>query len=191
VAIPNADEARRILAARKLPAGIVVHSEGVARVAKEAARRLEAAGIPIDVGLVEAAALLHDIDKLETRGGRGVHGLTGATMLEGMGFGELAPPVASHPISALLDDRRFPRGWASVAVSVADKHVAQAFVTIDERLDDMTRRYPQFRADIEAARRPAHALEDELAGTVGLSIAELVEALGLAWQLQVGERAGP
>jgi putative nucleotidyltransferase with HDIG domain len=191
VAIPNAEEARRILAARKLPAGIVVHSEGVARVAKEAARRLEAAGIPIDLGLVEAAALLHDIDKLETRGGRGVHGLAGATMLERMGFGELAAPVASHPISALLDDHRFPRGWASVAVSVADKHVAQAFMTIDERLDDMTRRYPQFRSEIEAARRPAHALEDELAGTVGLSIAELVEALRLAWQLQVGERAGP
>ena len=105
MAIPDAEEARRILAARRLPAGIVVHSEGVARVAKEAARRLEAAGIPIDVGLVEAAALLHDIDKLETRGGRGVHGLAGATMLQGMGFGELAPPVASHPISALLDDR--------------------------------------------------------------------------------------
>jgi putative nucleotidyltransferase with HDIG domain len=170
--------------------GIVVHSEGVARVAKEAAHRLEGAGIPIDVGLVEAAALLHDIDKLETRGGRGVHGLTGAAMLEGMGFGELAPPVASHPVSALLDDHRFPRGWPSVAVSVADKHVAQAFLTIDERLDDMTHRYPQFRAEIEAARRPAHALEEELAEAVGLPIAELVEALRQAWQSPVGERAG-
>src|SRR5438067_11852098 len=148
MAIPNAEEARRILVARRLPAGVVVHSEGVARVAAEAARRLEAAGIPIDVGLVEAAALLHDIDKLETRGGRGVHGLTGATMLERMGFAELAAPVASHPISALLDDRRFPRGWASVVVSVADKHVAQAFMAIDERLADMARRYPQLRSRI-------------------------------------------
>src|SRR5207245_11621610 len=106
----------------------MVHSEGVARVASEAARRLEAAGIPLDVGLVEAAALLHDIDKLETRGGRGIHGLTGATMLEQMGFGELAPPVASHPISALLDDRRFPRGWASVVVGVADKLLTHVFI---------------------------------------------------------------
>src|SRR5438094_765218 len=72
MAIPNAEEAHRILVARWLPAGIVAHSEGVARVAKDAAQRLEAAGIPIDVGLVEAAALLHDIDKLQTRGVAGV-----------------------------------------------------------------------------------------------------------------------
>jgi putative nucleotidyltransferase with HDIG domain len=190
VAVPNAEEARRILAARRLPDGIVEHSEGVARVAKEAARRLAESGIPIDVGLVEVAALLHDIDKLETRGGRGVHGLTGAAMLETMGFGELAPAVAGHPVSALLDDRRFPRGWPSVVVSVADKHVAQNFLTIDERLDDMSERYPQYRAEINAARRPAHALEQELADAIGVPVEDLVDGLRLAWQAAAPERAG-
>jgi len=190
VAVPNAEEARRILAARRLPAGVVTHSEGVARVASEAARMLGVAGIPVDVGLVEAAALLHDIDKLETRGGRGVHGVAGAAMLEVMGFAELAPPVASHPVSALLDDARFPRGWPSVAVSVADKHVAEEFLTVDERLNDMARRYPRFRSEINAARRPAHALESELADAVGLPVADLVAALRRAWESRVGERSG-
>jgi putative nucleotidyltransferase with HDIG domain len=190
VAVPNAEEARRILAARRLPDGIVEHSEGVARVAKDAARRLAGAGIPIDVGLVEVAALLHDIDKLETRGGRGVHGLTGAAMLETMAFGELAPAVAGHPVSALLDDRRFPRGWPSVVVSVADKHVAQTFLTIDERLDDMSERYPQYRDEINAARRAAHALEQELADAIGVPVADLVKLLRLAWQAAAPERAG-
>jgi putative nucleotidyltransferase with HDIG domain len=190
VAVPNAEEARRILAGRRLPAGVVTHSQGVARAAGEAARLLQAAGIPLDVGLVEAAALLHDIDKLETRGGRGVHGLVGAATLEAMGFAELAPPVASHPVSALLDDTRFPRGWASVAVSVADKHVAQEFLTVDERLDDMARRYPAYRAEIDAARRPAHALESELAEAVGLPVADLVAALRQAWESRVSERSG-
>src|SRR5437773_1686662 len=189
MAIPNAEEAHRILVARWLPAGSVAHSEGVARVAKDAAQRLEAAGIPIDVGLVEAAALLHDVDKLETRGGRGVHGLTGAAMLESMGFGELAPPVVGHPVSALLDDRRFPRGWPSVVVSVADKHVAQTFMTIEERLDDMARRYPSFRVEINAARRPALALEQELADAIGLPVAGLVDQLRVAWQASAAERA--
>jgi putative nucleotidyltransferase with HDIG domain len=189
MAIPDAEEARRILAARGLPSGIIDHSEGVARVAREAAKRLGAAGIPMDVGFVEAAALLHDIDKLETRGGTGVHGLTGATMLESMGFGELAPPVAAHPVTALLDDRRFPRGWPSVVLSVADKHVAQEFMTIDERLDDMARRYPMYRSEIRAACRQAHALEQELAEAIGLSVQELVDRLREAWQAQVPERA--
>ena len=54
-----------------------------------------------------------------------------------MGFEELAAPVASHPVTCLLDDRCFPRGWPSVIVAVADRHVAQAFLTIDERIDEM------------------------------------------------------
>jgi hypothetical protein len=76
-------------------------------------------------------------------------------------------------------------------VSVADKHVAQGFLTVDERLDDMAHRYPSYRAEIEAARRPAHALEAELAGAIGLPMAELVDELRQAWQSQVGERASP
>ena len=152
---------------------------------------LVAAGIPVDVGLVEAAALLHDIDKLDTRRGQGIHGAAGAATLEAMGFADLAPAVASHPVSALLDDARFPRGWPSVAVSIADKHVAQEFVTIDERLDDMARRYPAFRTEINAARRHAHALEQELADAVGLSAADLVEALRQACASRVSEPSGP
>ena len=190
MAVPNAEEARRILAARRLPDGVVTHSEGVARVAREAARLLQSAGIPLDLGLVEAAALLHDIDKLETRAGRGIHGAAGAATLEAMGFAELAPPVASHPLSALLDDARFPRGWPSVVISVADKHVAQDFLTVDQRLEDMALRYPAFRAEIDAARRPAHRLEAELADAIGMPPADLVEALRHAWESRVNERSG-
>jgi hypothetical protein len=90
-------------------------------------------------------------------------------------------PIASHPVTCLLDDDRFPRGWPSVLVAVSDRHVGQAFMTIDERLDDMIERHPAHRAGIEAARRPAHALERELADAAGLQVAELVERLRLAW----------
>jgi putative nucleotidyltransferase with HDIG domain len=182
MAVPDPEEARRILAARSLPDGIVRHSEGVARVAAEAARLVAASGIPVDVGLVEAAAVLHDIDKPATRRGAGLpHGEAGARLLEQMGFGELAPAVAAHPVPALLDEDRFPRGWEPVILNVADKHVAQGFMTIDERLDDMARRYPRYEAEIEAARRPAHALEREIADAVGLSVDDLVERLRAAW----------
>lgn len=180
MAIPDREEARRILSGRRLPPEIVVHSEGVARVAAAAARLVADAGIPVDLGLVEAAALLHDIDKVEHPDGA-EHGTAGARMLEKMGFGDLALPVASHPVTALLDDERYPRGWPSVLVCVADKHVTESFVTIDERLDDMARRYPEYRNSIEAARRPAHALERELAEATGLSEQELIERLRAAW----------
>lgn len=182
MALPDRATVRRLLDDERLPRGIVVHSEGVARVAVAAAGMVAEAGIPIDSWLVEAAALLHDIDKPEIRRSGGEHGITGARRLEALGYDELAMPVASHPINALLDDDRFPIGWPSVILAVADRHVAQEFVTIDERLDDMKGRHPEHAASIEAARRSAHALEAQVAEAVGVSVDELVAGLRAAWE---------
>jgi hypothetical protein len=138
--------------------------------------------VPVDVRLVEVAALLHDIDKPETRQGAGIHGQVAGERLATMGYEELTAPVASHPVTCLLDDRCFPRGWPSVIVSVADRHVAQEFLTIDERIDDMQRRHPEYAADLDAARRPAHSLEAELCDAAGLQPDDLVQRLRAAWE---------
>lgn len=182
MAVPDRSTARRLLEEQELPDGIVVHSEGVARVAVAAAGLVAESQIPVDGTLVEAAALLHDIDKVEIRRTGGEHGVVGARRLEALGYDELAMPVASHPITALLDDNRFPIGWPSVLVAVADRHVAQEFMTVDERLNDMKNRHPEYASSIEAARRPAHALEEELAEVTGLSVDALVERLRAAWE---------
>ena len=97
------------------------------------------------------------------------------------GFPELAEPIASHPIGCLLDPARAPRGWDAVAVAVADRHVAQVFVTIDERIDDLATRYPDFRTDLEAAREPAHAMQADMAMAAGLSVQALEAQLAAAW----------
>jgi len=180
--VPGRDQAVQLLESLGLPDGIVTHSMGVARVAAEAARLVSAAGVPLDVRLVEVAALLHDIDKPETRDRAGQHGVVAAERLSEMGFPELAAPVASHPVTCLLDDRCFPRGWPSVLVSIADRHVAQAFLTIDERIDDMQRRHAEYVDSLEAARRPAHALEAEMRDAVGLEVDALVDRLRSAWE---------
>jgi putative nucleotidyltransferase with HDIG domain len=182
VAIPTRAQAEAILTSFGLPDGIVAHSEGVARIAREAARLVAAQGIPVDIDLVEVAALLHDIDKLETRDGGGIHGIVGAERLTAMGHSELAAPVGSHPVTCLLDHDRFPRGWPSVLVSVADRHVASSFLTTDERIDDLAVRYPQHASELDTARRPGHALEAKVADATGLPVAELVERLRTAWQ---------
>jgi hypothetical protein len=98
-----------------------------------------------------------------------------------LGHEELAIPIASHPVTALFDEERYPRGWPSVVISVADRHVAQEFLTIDQRIDDMALRHPEYREQLELARRPAHALEAELAEVAGLSPDELVAVLRAAW----------
>jgi hypothetical protein len=69
-----------------------------------------------------------------------------------------------------------------VLVAVSDRHVAQEFVTVDERIDDLIRRNPEHRNSIESARRPAHALEAEVAAGGGLTTDELVARLRAAWE---------
>ena len=182
MAVPDRSTALRLLDEAGLPQGIVVHSRGVARVAVAAAGLVAEAQIPIDGALVEADALLHDIDKQEIRRSGGEHGIVGARRLEAAGYAELAMPVASHPVTALLDTDRHPIGWPSVIVAIADRHVAQEFVTIDERLDDMKQRHPQYADEIDSARRPAHALEEQVAEIVDLSVDDLVARLRAAWE---------
>ena len=182
MAVPDRDTVQRLLDDAELPDGIRVHSAGVARVAVAAAGLVAEAGIPVDGWLVEAAALLHDIDKPEVRRIGGEHGVVGARRLTEAGFEELAMPIASHPVTALLDEDRYPRGWPSVILAVADRHVAQTFLTIDERLDDMKRRHPTYLDSIETTRRPSHALEAEVAEVAGLNVDELVARLRAAWE---------
>jgi hypothetical protein len=68
-----------------------------------------------------------------------------------------------------------------VLLAVADRHVAQEFVTIDERLDDMIRRHAGHAEQIRAAAPAAHALDAQLAEVVELPVTELVERLRAAW----------
>lgn len=182
MAVPDRERAEAILRSYQLPEGILVHSHGVARVAAEAARLVVAAGVALDVALVEAAALLHDIDKPRVRARGEEHGIVAARWLTELGCEELAVPVASHPVTCLLDDARFPIGWPSVIVSVADRHVAQVYLDTDARIDEMAERHPEYRDELNAARRPAHALERELAEVTGLAGPDLEARLRAAWE---------
>lgn len=114
------------------------------------------------------------------------HGLVAAQWMVDLGWEELAMPIASHLLAALLDEERYPRGWPSVIVSIADRHVSQEFMAVDERIDDMARRHPEFGEEIERSRPRAHALEAELAEVVGLQMDELVERLRAAWEAGEG-----
>jgi len=143
--------------------------------------------VAVDPWLVEVAALLHDIDKLATRESGEPHGLAGAHWLTELGYPELAAAVASHPVNCLLDPERAPRDWPAKLVAIADRRFDRRFVSIDERIDGMAQRYPGYRIELDAARAPAHALEAELADALGLSAAELDEALRAAADPQATE----
>ena len=146
MAIPSTAEAELLLASFDLPDGIVAHSRGVSRVAAEAAGLLAAAG----VGSIRTSSrsppscttLTSRRPARRRRSRAGWRAMDGRAWTTGTRRADRLPSIG-----CLLDPERTPRGWDAIAVAVADRHVAQAFVTIDERIDDQARRYPAFRGE--------------------------------------------
>ncbi len=131
----------------------------------------------VDRELVEAAALLHDIDKLlppddpvQELG----HGAAGARWLSQRGYPELARAVAAHPITRLLDADRYGR-WNGVAtreeriIAYADKRAGQRLEAMSARFAGWAARYPEHRESLTRARARAERLEREVCETAGVS----------------------
>jgi len=88
---PDAAECGAMLDAAGTPEPIRRHIRAVTRLAVTIAERLVAAGVALDVDLIRAAAMLHDIDK-----GREDHAAEGARRVAAAGYPEVADIVAGH-----------------------------------------------------------------------------------------------
>lgn len=150
MSIPSRVESMALLLSLDPPPWHLRHSRAVAEVAAWLALRMERAGTPIDRRLVEAAALLHDVDKLaaakpEVEGLR--HGEGSAAWLARRGCPELGPVIAGHPVTRVADDEWF-EAWLSTAgpelvtVSYSDKRAGQRLEPMAERFASWSRRYP-------------------------------------------------
>jgi len=159
--LPNERECKAILRAQGVAEATVLHSEAVAAIALQLAHSLEEKGHPLDIELVHAAALLHDVAKRQPD-----HAKAGAAILNGMGFPAVGRVVAAHtelpPDCEGIDERAL--------VFLADKLVAGTqFAGVERRFQPALER---FRAQPEAlaaaeqrlrqARRVASAVESIL-----------------------------
>lgn len=146
--IPARREAARLLLSLEPPAWFLAHACAVADVAGWLAARAVANGAVVDAAAVEAAALLHDVDKLPKAGmnGRLRHGEGSAAWLEANGLGELAPLVRDHPVTHFAEDALAARlAGAPVEarlVAYADKRAGQRLESMEERFASWRRRYP-------------------------------------------------
>ena len=113
---------------------------------------------------MEAAALLHDVDKaIPASDPEAVlpHGDGSAVWLAARGMAELAPSVAAHPVTCLLDAAADT--WLATAsieellVSFADKRAGQRLESLDARFAGWRRRYPDGWSPDDHARARARA----------------------------------
>jgi len=147
-ASPSVATCRRLLASHGVPPHIRRHSGLVARVARRVAAALRERGEPVDVALVEAAALLHDIAKAPCLESRLDHAAEGGRVLRELGLPAVAELVERHVHLGEWD----PLGPVTGAeiVNYADKRVLYVgIVSLEDRFSDLIIRYSRGRADIE------------------------------------------
>jgi putative nucleotidyltransferase with HDIG domain len=127
---------------------IIDHSIAVARVALFLSVKLNRNGERIDLPLVEAAALLHDLTKTECIRTKEDHALTGSNLLKGMGYERIGDVVAEHiHLSRETDPSRISE---EEVVNYADKRVRHhRIVSLDERFEDLKERYGKSERALE------------------------------------------
>jgi len=138
--IPNREECFRLIKQRGMLEHIIDHSIEVAKVALFLSEELNQRGQRIDLALVEAASLLHDLTKTECLKTKGDHAQTGSQLLKEMGYVRVGEVVAEH---IQLSKEKDPF-WVSEeeVVNYADKRVQHdRIVSLEERFCDLMDRY--------------------------------------------------
>jgi uncharacterized protein len=142
--IPTRSECLGLMAQVKMPDHIQKHCFVVAQIAMFLGGLLNGNSARLDLQLLEAGALLHDIAKARTLSTGGRHEDVGAGMLRALGYAPLVPIVREHVIL----DLAALRGpiTESLVVNYADKRVKHdQIVSLRDRFSDLIGRYAKTR----------------------------------------------
>ncbi|MFH1234787.1 MAG: HDIG domain-containing metalloprotein [Candidatus Diapherotrites archaeon] len=165
--IPSEKECLEMLARNKVPENIVRHSVKVKEFAVELAQKMVAKGIKVNLGLVRAGALLHDLDKIETLGSKKMHGTLAWEKLNGEGCYAVAEIARKH----LIENVGGLSSWEEKLVYYADKRVIdETVVPLNERLDFIKQKYglkdKKLMAKIRESEKAILALEKSILETI-------------------------
>lgn len=130
---PSREQAIELLRKNNCPPVVVHHSEIVADVALEIATKLQNKGRKINLKLVEAGALLHDIGRSKTH--KVNHGIVGAEIVQAEGLPEpVANIVKRHVGGGISAQEAAGFGWPKdvyVPQTLEEKIVSYADKLID------------------------------------------------------------
>jgi molybdenum cofactor cytidylyltransferase len=144
--VPEAIECAAIHEAAATSEAIRRHCLAVSAFATAMAERLVAHGVALDVDLVRAAGLLHDVAKGHPR-----HAEAGADLLCRLGYPAVAGVIAAHMDLGVVET---PALDAAEIVHLADKLVCEEHrVTLDERFSHAFRRFNENPEALAGARR--------------------------------------
>lgn len=156
------------------------HSFQVARVAGFLARNIITRRPELDLALIEAGALLHDIAKTECLRTKGDHVKRGEEMLLALGFPSLARILSQHVrlSEEVLENNRMDE---AVLVHYADKRVLHDdIVDLENRFDYLKKTYgrtPEILERIELLFQETRSLEERIFAHLSFSPQDLKSLL--------------
>ncbi len=160
---------------RRLPGPLIDHCNKVARVAAALASAVNDSGVAMDVRLVESAARVHDVARVEKN-----HAAAGARLLHAMGFPAMAALVAAHMDINVSHDT--PLDEAQI-VYLADKVVEKTKVmSLLERFDAKLKKYghdPDISRIIRQRRRAALMIQNKVEQASGETMDQMLNKAGI------------
>ncbi len=161
--IPTEQECLELMAEVGLATAVVQHSILVKNLALKLADDVEKRGISINRPLLSAAALLHDIMKLDAEV---CHGIEGGEFLRNRGFPEVAKVIETHCLINLDDQYYVPQTPEEKLLMYSDLRVnAGGVVSLSERFDYIRERYrPKNQSKFQEYIAFAKQLEQEMFG---------------------------
>jgi putative nucleotidyltransferase with HDIG domain len=161
--IPSEEECLELMAEVELAPAVIHHSIIVKKAALEFADLIEQKGTKVNRPLITAAALLHDIKKLDAEM---CHGIEGGEFLRKKGFPEVASIVEKHCLINLDDPDLTPKTTEEKLLMYADLRVNTGkIVPLNDRFDYIKRQYrPKDMKKLQEFLTFAKQIEWELLG---------------------------
>jgi uncharacterized protein len=169
--LPNREQALGLLSKYKCSPQVISHCVAVADLAVETAGKLEGKGHKINIELVEAGALLHDLGRSKTH--TVDHAIAGAQIAQSIGLPENVIRIIKRHVGAgITAEEAQILGWPKDIY--APQTLEEKIVSYSDKLIDKSRRMPieseierlQMKNKPQAAKR-VRKLNDEITNLLG------------------------
>lgn len=197
--IPTREDCYHLMEKYKVPIGIKKHCQAVNTIAVFLAKKLKAAGVDIDVDLVDASSLLHDLvrvvnfyafeggkheemvvwQQLKDKYGHMDHAVAAYEILKDI-YPKVAEVVARHGCEAVI--RGDQKTWEDKVVTYADRRVVHTtIVSVEDRYEDAAHRHADFYEksglDANAEKKRVLKIEKDIFSNLKFKPEQLLEEL--------------
>jgi len=178
IKIPSIEECMKIMEEYEMPFNIKAHSLKVRDVSVFLTKELNKKDKKLNLRLIEASALLHDIAKIYCVKSKQRHNEVGADLLRTMGYERVADVVEQH----INLWKKYKKLVEEEIVNYSDKRVMHdKIVSLQERFKDVQYRYacndPETRERIKLTEKESYKIEKKIFKSLEFFPDDLTELL--------------